>query len=171
MRQHWLGAVRWQAIAWVNVGPDLCRHMATPEYSDELQYIVFDYTSLQFGRKICVHYDDVIMDTIASLITSLTIVYSTVYSDADQRKHQSSASLAFVWGIHRGPVNSPHKWPVTQKMFPFDDVIMCLVWCDGWLALIDCLLIFQLHECLSHFAYHRIINCCVPYHHWHRHRI
>ena len=46
------------------------------------------------------------------------------YSDADQRKHQSSASLAFVWGIHRGSVNSPHKWPVTRKMFPFDDVIM-----------------------------------------------
>ena len=41
----------------------------------------------------------------------------------DQRKHQSSASLAFVWGIHRGPVTSPHKGPVTQKMFPFDDVI------------------------------------------------
>ena len=47
-----------------------------------------------------------------------------VYSAADQRKHQSSASLAFVWGIHRRPVNSPHKWPVTRKMFPFDDVIM-----------------------------------------------
>ena len=71
-----------------------------------------------------IHYDDVIMGAIASLITSLTIVYSTVYSDADQRKHQSSASLAFVRGIHRGPVNSPHKWPVTRKMFPFDDVIM-----------------------------------------------
>ena len=70
------------------------------------------------------HYDDVIMTTMASQITSLTIVYSIVYSDADQRKHQSSASLAFVWGIHRGPVNSPHKWPVTRKMFPFDDVIM-----------------------------------------------
>ena len=50
-----------------------------------------------------------------------------LYSDADQSKHQSSASLAFVWGIHRGPVNSPHKWPVTRKMFQFDDVIMaCL---------------------------------------------
>ena len=72
----------------------------------------------------CKHYDDVIMGAIASLITSLTIIYSTVYSDADQRKHQSSASLAFVWGIHRGPVNSPHKWPVTRKMFPVDDVIM-----------------------------------------------
>ena len=73
------------------------------------------------------HYGDVIMGAIASQITSLTIVYSTVYSDADQRKHQSSASLAFVRGIHRGPVNSPHKWPVTRKMFPFDDVIMFLL--------------------------------------------
>ena len=70
------------------------------------------------------HYSDVIMGAIASQITSLTIVYSTVYSDGDQRKHQSSASLAFVWGIHCWPVNSPHKWPVTQKMFPFDDVIV-----------------------------------------------
>ena len=73
------------------------------------------------------HYGDVIMNTISSQITSLTIVYSTIYSGADQSKHQSSTSLAFVWGIHRGPVNSPHKWPVTRKMFPFDDVIM-LTW-------------------------------------------
>ena len=66
------------------------------------------------------------MGTIASQITSLAIVYSTVYSDADQRKHQSSVSLAFVRGIHRIPVNSPHKWPVTRKMFPFHDVIMSI---------------------------------------------
>ena len=46
------------------------------------------------------------MGTVASQITSLTIVYSTIYSDADQRKHQSSASLAFVRGIHRGPVGT-----------------------------------------------------------------
>ena len=69
------------------------------------------------------HYSDVIMTTIASQITSLTIVYSIVYSCAEQRKHQGSASLAFVRGIHRWPVNSPHKGPVTRKMFPFDDVI------------------------------------------------
>ena len=76
-------------------------------------------------QRVCIfHYDDVIMDAIASLITNLTIVYSTVNSDADRRKHQSSASLAFVWGFHRGTVDSPHKWPVTLKMFPFDDVIM-----------------------------------------------
>ena len=70
------------------------------------------------------HYNDVIMSAMASQIISLTIVYSTAYSGWDQRKHQSSASLAFVWGIHRWPVNSPHKWSETRKMFPFDDVIM-----------------------------------------------
>ena len=67
------------------------------------------------------------MGAMASQITSLTIVYSTVYSGADQRIYQSCASLAFVWGIHRWPVNSPHKRPVTRKMFPFDDVIMLWV--------------------------------------------
>ena len=79
------------------------------------------------------HYDDVIMGAMASQITSLTIV-STVYSDADQRQHQSSASLAFVRGIHRGPVNSPHKWPVTRKMSPFDDIIMVILclWKGNW---------------------------------------
>ena len=49
---------------------------------------------------------------------------SIVCSGADQRKHQSSAPLALVRGIHLSPVNSPHKGPVTRKMFPFDDVIM-----------------------------------------------
>ena len=83
--------------------------------SIEISYLVHYYS---------VHYDGVIMSTIASQITSLTIVYSTIYSGADQSKHQSSASLAFVWGIHRGRVNSANKWPVTRKMFPFDDVIM-----------------------------------------------
>ena len=52
------------------------------------------------------------------------IVYSTFYSGADQIKHQSSASLAFLRGIRQWPVNSSHKGPVTRKMFPFDDVIM-----------------------------------------------
>ena len=69
------------------------------------------------------HYNDVIMVKSASLITSLTIVNSTVYSSADQRKLLSPTSLAFVWGIHRSPVNSPHKRPVTRIMLPFGDVI------------------------------------------------
>ena len=66
------------------------------------------------------------MGAVAAQITSLRIVYSTVNADADQRKHLRSVSLAFVRGTHRGPVNSPHKWPVTRKMFPFDDVTMDL---------------------------------------------
>ena len=66
----------------------------------------------------------VIMSAMASQIISLIIVYSTVYSGTDQRKHHSSASLACEREIHRWPVNSPHKGPITRKMFPLDDVIM-----------------------------------------------
>ena len=76
------------------------------------------------------HYNDVIMGAMVSQITSLTIVYSTVYSGADHRKHQSSASLVFVRGIHRCPVISPHKGPVTRKIFLFADVIWYL-----WIAI------------------------------------
>ena len=61
------------------------------------------------------HYSGVMMGAMAFQITSLTIVYATVYSGADQRKHQNSASLAFVRGIHRWPVNSPHKGPVMRS--------------------------------------------------------
>ena len=81
------------------------------------------------------------MGAMASQITSLTIVYSTVYSGADQRKHQSSASLALVRGIHQGPVNSPHKRPVTRKMFPFDDVTM-ITWYQN---LFLCCYVFMLN--------------------------
>ena len=79
------------------------------------------YHSVLFLKN---HYNDVIMSEIASQNSSLMLINWTVYSGADQRKHQSSASLAFVGGIHRWPVNSPDKGPVTRKMFPFDDVIM-----------------------------------------------
>ena len=57
------------------------------------------------------HYSDVIMGTIASQIASVSIDYLSVSTGTDQRKHQSSASLAFVRGIHR------HKWSVTRKCF------------------------------------------------------
>ena len=87
-------------------------------------------------ENTCMHYNDVIMGAIESQITGLTIVNSVVYSGADQRKHESSASLAFVQGLHRGSMNSLHKWPVTRKMFPFDDVIMCLnFFCRPWYAI------------------------------------
>ena len=71
------------------------------------------------------------MDIMASQITDNSHVCSTVCTDAHQRKHQSSASLAFVRGIHRSPMDSPHKGPVTRKMFPFDDVTMYMYVCNG----------------------------------------
>ena len=74
--------------------------------------------------KSCRTCTNVRMSAMVSQITSPAVVYSTVYSGADQGNHQSSESLAFVRGIHRWPVNSPHRWPVTRKMIPFDNVIM-----------------------------------------------
>ena len=79
--------------------------------------------SVSLGFFLASHYNDVIMSVMASQMTSLMIVYSTIYSNADQRKHQSSAPLTFVRGIHWWLVNFPHKGPVTQKMFPFDDIM------------------------------------------------
>ena len=70
------------------------------------------------------HYSDVIMSAITSQITGGSIVYPTVCSGTDQRKYQSSASLAFEREIHRWPVKSPHKGTETRKMLPFDDIIM-----------------------------------------------
>ena len=124
--------------------------LAAPIHYQNQSWLVFSVV-LWHSPEGDFHDNDVIMGAIASQITSLTIVYSTVYlagstnplrasrpatsasvwvsratvySDANQRKHQSSAPLAFVRGIHRRPVNSLHKGPVTRKMFPFDDVIM-----------------------------------------------
>ena len=68
------------------------------------------------------------MNAMASQITGLSIVYPAFFSGADQRKYQSSASLAFVGPIHSWSVNYPHKGPVTRKMFLFDAVLMILVW-------------------------------------------
>ena len=73
------------------------------------------------------HYSDVIMSAMAFEITGVQIVYSTVYSGADHRKHQNFEPLAFVRGIHRWPVDYLHSGPVTRKMFPFDDVIMIII--------------------------------------------
>ena len=109
----------WNRI-WINeFGNSVCYC-----YMEDEAYQNSRNRGLLLGHHCAYHCSDVIMGTVASQITSLTIVYSTIYSGADQRIHQSSASLAFVRGIHRGPVNSLHKWSVTRKMFPFDDVIM-----------------------------------------------
>ena len=97
----------------------------TPEYTKGPHHWSFE-TIQQSSVAFWFHHTDVIMGTMTFQITSFTSVYSTVYSGANQRNHQSPASLAFVRGIHWWPVNSPHKGPVTRKMFPFDDVIMVI---------------------------------------------
>ena len=76
--------------------------------------------------KSSVHCNDVVMGVIASQITSCTVVYSTAYSKRRSKKTPNSASPTFVKGIHRWMMNSPHRWPVTRKMFPFGDVIMII---------------------------------------------
>ena len=73
-----------------------------------------------------INYSDIIMIVMVPPITGVSIVYPTICSGIDQRKHQSSASLAFVRGIHQWLVNCPQEGPVTWKMFPFDDIIMSL---------------------------------------------
>ena len=124
---------------------------------------------------ISCHYIDVIMGTIGSYITSLPIVYSTFYPGPDQRKHQSSASLTFVRGIHQWPVNSPHKGQVTQKMLPFDDVIMCkcLSECDMYshntvmeLKLTQCALMTPHSDIRPCSTLIHVMSCClmVPSH-------
>ena len=73
---------------------------------------LYEYISSSYSliyQDVIVHYSDVIMDTLGSQLTSLTIVYSTMYSGTDQRKQQSSVALTFAWGIHRWLVNSPQK--------------------------------------------------------------
>ena len=88
-------------------------------------------------------YNDVIMTVMASQIPASRLFTQPFIQGADRRKHQSSAPGAFVRGIRRWPVNSPHKWPVTRKMFPFDDIIMRII----------CVLRFFLLSA----------GCCVPF--------
>ena len=77
---------------------------------------IHHWSGLPCGTKT-LHCSDVIMSAMASQITGVSVVYSTVCSGADHRKHQSSTSRAFVKGIRRWPVDSPHKGPVTRKCF------------------------------------------------------
>ena len=121
------GVLRWTAdIGLIHMESYKCSQpQVNWNFKCNLYWFDMDRICISYAvRARVIHYSDVIMDTMASQITSLTTVCSTVYSGADQRKHQSSASLAFVRRIHRWAVNSPHKWPVTRKMFLFDDVII-----------------------------------------------
>ena len=109
-----------------NVNPYFIDFMTNCRTVNQISSIVFILSTICISVSITGHYNDVIMRPLVSEITSLTIVYSTVYWVADQRKYQSFVSLAFVRRIHRWPVNSQHKGPVTRKLFPFADVIMVL---------------------------------------------
>ena len=114
-----LASNRRQAITWNNDGTIQRRTYASPRPSvSDVQYTeVFEWLLLYHqSHSRYHHYNDAIIGTLVSQIISLTFVYTNVYSCAEQRKH--------VRGIHWSPVNSPHKGPVTRKMFPFDDVIM-----------------------------------------------
>ena len=138
-----MNAVKWKLFRWWNVWQNCVanhfrnfsddtsptyRHLKIQHENQRVDMVygldVWSNNSVMKTWKTVYHYNAVMMSAMASQITSVTIVYTTVFWGADQRKYQSSASLAFVWGIHRWPVNSPHKGPVTRKMFPFDDVIM-----------------------------------------------
>ena len=119
-RNHqWLLTSPWEwlstsDVTFIHINDVNCVYMVT----------VLHDNSLYSQSCYKVYYIDVIMSVMASQITSVSIVYSTICSGADRRKRQRSASLAFVRGIHQWPVNPPHKGPVMWKMFPFDDVIM-----------------------------------------------
>ena len=91
-------------------------------YYHSVLFTTIMYTMRAWSPITKYHYNGVIISAIASQITGVST--STVCPGADQREHQSSASLAFVRGIHQSPVNSPHKRTVTRKMFPFDDIIL-----------------------------------------------
>ena len=117
LKSEWVFASQYNACWW----PGDARSQGINQYMVLTRDIPGPRGKIWYSKF---HYSDVIMGAIASQITGLTIAYAIIYSGADQRKHQSSVSLALVRGIHRSPVNSPHKWPETRKMLPFDDVIM-----------------------------------------------
>ena len=126
--RKWIGKCRFEMVAILSRPQCVKLKHSRKCYTD--QYLHPNYgCKIEWYRMPLVTFfpipnSDVKISAMASQIISLSIVYSTVYSGTYEIKHQSSASLAFVRGIHRSPVNSPNKEPVTRKMFPFDDVIM-----------------------------------------------
>ena len=119
------------------------------------------------------HYIDVIMSAIASQITGVSIICSTVFSDVDRRKHQSFAWQAFAREIHRWPVDSPHKGPVTRKMFPFDDVFTVRIWFISSKWALRCIVWNDLLEVEFSFAgvytaYKKFVSSLLPFRllHW-----
>ena len=123
--------ILWRGMGWVGIALVWNRGTSGSSYpmcifTLCMIFLCFNciFAHLIFSILCHCHYSDVIMNAMTSRVTGVSIAFSKVCVGADQRKHQSSASLAFVRGIHLWPVNSPHKGPVTRKMFPFDDVII-----------------------------------------------
>ena len=135
-----------QAIIWTNVGILLIWPLGTNFNEILIEIYIFSFKKMHLKmssvkwRPFCLglnvlkmvnvssggpsHYSDVMMRVKVFQVIGVLIVCSIVRSDADQRKYKNSAPLVFVRRIHRWPVDSPHKGPVTRKMFPFDDVII-----------------------------------------------
>ena len=113
---HWPAKHRRPPTSTPHIEP-VCLYpfLGTLQYGSPTQLNCDVRSTVQY-QVMRIHYSDVKMSAMASQITSLTIVYPSVYSGADQRKHQSSTSLASVRGIHWWPVNFLHKGPVAQKM-------------------------------------------------------
>ena len=131
MWQQWERLILIEEYSHISQGLDWVIQQGIVSYNVARPYGKASYRLLNKGpglhgpmTRIGKHYNDVIMSAVASQITGASIIWSIVGPGADQNNLQSSASLAFVRGIHRWPVNSPHNRPVTRKMFPFDDVTM-----------------------------------------------
>ena len=143
MRWNALCAARTEIILCMGSANERRRYIVTPPpigWAQNNPWVGPEWMNLWCAAKSPhrEHYSGVIMSAMTSQITGNTIVCSTVCSGADQRKHQSSAPLALVRRIHRWPVNSPHKGPVTRKIFPFDDVIMRVFILSGWWCFVGC---------------------------------
>ena len=116
---------------WVNAGLEmiiLLNQFLCLKFRGFLWIMIEDMQSQALIGFSFIHYSDVIIHTMAFQITCVSIICSTVYLGADQRKYKNSVSQAFVRGIHRSPMDSTHEGLTTRKMFPFDDIIMeCII--------------------------------------------
>ena len=95
-----------------------------PQYAELFRRNINVY-NLHLISCVCIHYDDVIMSVMSQ---SHHQHHDCSLNRLFRRRSKKTSKLRVIGlrGIHRSPVNFPHKWPVTLKMFPFDDVIMCI---------------------------------------------
>ena len=119
--QFWPSSMTRYCVPWPQ---SQCVNRFRWNFQDGSEIIQGTSVPMGMDHHLDLHYNYAIMSAMAFQIIEVLIVYSAVCSGADQRKYQNSASLAFVRGIYRWPVDSSHKGPVTRKMYPFDAVIM-----------------------------------------------